>query len=285
MPTKPVDIQAVDVHAHYGKCIQDDHSDLAMRLMSADASEVVRLALVANTRCSIASPLSGLVPRGRADTFAGNEQAAGDVTRTPGLLQWVIVHPLQPRTFDQARQMLAHPKCAGIKIHPEEHQYAITEHGDALFSFAAECGAVILTHSGDPNSWPADFVPFADAFPEVRLIVAHLGNGGAAGGDPDLQVRAIQAAQHGNIWTDTSSMRSIMPGLIEWAVEQVGAERLLYGTDTPLYFAPNQRARIDHADISDHAKQLILRDNAVGLLRLCDEPADGKKQDSPIRSV
>jgi hypothetical protein len=57
-----------------------------------------------------------------------------------------------------------------------------------------------------------------------------------------------------------------MPGLIEWAAGQVGAEKLLFGTDTPLYFAPSQRARIDAAELSDADKQLILRDNARRLL-------------------
>jgi predicted TIM-barrel fold metal-dependent hydrolase len=43
---------------------------------------------------------------------------------------------------------------------------------------------------------------------------------------------------------------------------------VLYGTDTPLYSAPMQRARIDHADLDDDAKRLILCDNACRLLAL-----------------
>ncbi len=59
-----------------------------------------------------------------------------------------------------------------------------------------------------------------------------------------------------------------MPKLVEWAVEEIGADRILYGTDTPLYSAEMQRARIDHAEISEADKKLILRDNAVTLLDL-----------------
>src|SRR5438067_888502 len=82
------------------------------------------------------------------------------------------------------------------------------------------------------------------------------------------QVRAIQQSRHGNVFADTSSTRSITPNLIEWAVREIGAERVLYGTDSPLYFAPMQRARIDHADLSDHDKRLILCDNAIRLFGL-----------------
>jgi len=67
------------------------------------------------------------------------------------------------------------------------------------------------------------------------------------------------------MYADTSSARSIMPNLIEWAVKEVGAERVLFGTDTPLYSTAMQRARINHADLSDADKRLILRDNAVKL--------------------
>ena len=113
-----------------------------------------------------------------------------------------------------------------------------------------------------------EFLPFADAFPEVKIILAHLGNGGGAEGPHDLQVRTIQASQHGNIYTDTSSARSMQAGLLEWAVEEIGHERILYGTDSPLYFAPSQRVRVDYADISPEAKEHILRKNAVRLLGL-----------------
>ena len=89
-------------------------------------------------------------------------------------------------------------------------------------------------------------------------------------GMPTHQVRAIQASKHGNVFVDTSSAQNIIPRLIEWAVREVGADRLLFGTDSPLYFAPMQRARIDSADITDQDKRLILHDNAARLLKLTE---------------
>jgi predicted TIM-barrel fold metal-dependent hydrolase len=259
-------IPAIDVHAHYGRYVRRETTDLENQFMTGGPEVVVARARQARTTLTIVSPLLGLFPRGGADAVAGNEEAAGVVPRFPELRWWVVVHPLQPATYDQARRLLATPQCVGIKIHPEEHQYPIAEHGTALFSFAAEQGAVIMAHSGDPLSAPAAYVPFADAFPAAKVILAHLGNGGAAGGRPDLQVQAIQASRHGNLHTDTSSARSLMPGLIEWAAAQVGAGKILYGTDTPLYFAPSQRARIDGAELSEADKQLVLRGNALRLL-------------------
>lgn len=71
---------------------------------------------------------------------------------------------------------------------------------------------------------PQDFIPFADDFPQVKLILA---------------------------------------GLIEWAVREIGADRILFGTDAPIYSTAVQRARIDEAEIDDADKRKVLRDNAV----------------------
>lgn len=258
---------AIDVHAHYGIYDGGPSLDLQNRFMSNDAATVAARAKAAGVEWTIVSPLLGLFPSGKADAAAGNEEATRVVNQTDGLLQWVIVNPLQPATFDQARDLLAQPKCVGIKIHPEEHGYKITKQGKALFEFAAQFDAVIMAHSGQENSLPADYVPFADDFDNVTLILAHLGNANGTY-TYDFQVRAIQAAKHDNVFTDTSSARSMMSGLIEWAVEEVGAERILFGSDSPLYFIHSQRARIDHADLTDQQKHLILRGNAERLLHL-----------------
>jgi predicted TIM-barrel fold metal-dependent hydrolase len=258
-------IQAIDVHAHYGR-YDRGQADIVNEFMTGDAALVVRRARQANTRLTIVSPLKALLPRFGGDPVAGNVDAARVVTETEGLLQWVVVDPLKPQTYAQAEEMLRLPKCVGIKIHPEEHGYPIAERGQAVFEFAARHRAVVLGHSSEKNSLAADYVGFANAFPEVRLIIAHLG----CGWDGDLthQVRAIHESKHGNLFTDTSSAKSITPNLIEWAVREVGAERILFGTDTPLYFAPMQRARIDHADISVRDKRLILCENAMRLFGL-----------------
>lgn len=269
---KSASIAAIDAHGHYGRYVRDDGDPLVDDCMSAGSSEVVERARACGVAWTIVSPLSGLLPRPRADTVAANEQAFREIPRVPGLLQYVIVNPLQPRTYDQAREMLRAPWCVGIKIHPEEHDYRIADHGRALFRFFEETGAPVMTHSGCPNSLPADFLPFADMHPGVRLLLAHLGNGAGAGQRADLQVRAIQAARHRNLWVDTSSGRSLIPGLVEWAVRELGADRILFGSDTPLYHVAMQHARIVHANLPDDARRLILRENAIQFFRLNQRP-------------
>ena len=258
-------IQAIDVHGHYGR-YDRGRPDIGNDFMTGGADVVVHRARRANIRLTMVSPLVALLPRGHHDPVAGNRDAARIAGGTPGLLQYVVVDPRRPETHQQAEEMLQLPTCVGIKIHPEEHVYPIRDYGAAIFDFAARHRAIVLSHSGDRNSLPADLVVFANQYPETRLILGHIGCGWD--GDYTHQVRAIQQSRHGNVYADTSAARSITPNLIEWAVRQVGADRILFGTDTPLYHASMQRARLDHADLTDVAKRMILRENAERLFNL-----------------
>jgi predicted TIM-barrel fold metal-dependent hydrolase len=257
-------LPAIDAHGHYGRYLRAAAAPgLRDELSSADPAEVARRAQAVNIELTLVSPLMALLPRGQGNALAGNEEAARLVAATPGLKQYAVIDPRHRETFAQAAEMLAQPQCVGIKIHPEEHAYPIDEHAAALFEFAASHRAVVLAHSSEKNSQAADYIPWLNRFPEVRLILAHIGCGWD--GDVTHQVRAIQRSRHGNVFADTSSANSIVPGLIEWAVREVGADRVLFGTDTPLYHAAMQRARIEHAEIPEADKRLILRDNALRL--------------------
>ena len=103
-------------------------------------------------------------------------------------------------------------------------------------------------------------------YPAIQLILAHLGN--SDDGSISRQVEAIERASNGNLWVDTSSSRSMFSGLIEWAVDRIGHDRILFGSDTPLYWAGAQKGRIETAEIDETAKQAILWDNAASLLGL-----------------
>ena len=255
-------ISAVDVHAHFGVYCPKGF-DQPRSYNSGDAETVAQRARRSNVRWTIVSPMTALYPIGRADVLGGNQETATAVERTCGLLQWAVLSPMVPDSFDQAADLVQRPRCVGVKIHPELHEYKIKEHGPKLFEFAARHRLIVAAHSGQSRSMPEDFVPYADDFPEVRLILAHLG----CSCDEDLthQVRAAQMSKHGNIYIDTSSAQNINPNLLEWAVAAVGADRLLFGSDSPVYFMPMQRARIDWAEIPDDDKRRILNDNAVSL--------------------
>ncbi len=258
------EIQAIDVHAHYGPYEKPEAKALT-RLMSAEAEKVAERARIANTELTFVSPTPALLPLRDNDPATWNRRVEEDIRSLDTLRYWVVVDPTTEETYEQARRMLTSERCIGIKVHPEAHGYPISRYGRDIFTFARRCNAVVLSHSGQENSKPQDFVIFADEFSDLTIIMAHLGNSWDE--DPSHQVRAVQKARHDNLFIDTSSSSSVFSGLLEWAVAEIGSDKLLYGTDSPLYFAPMQRARIDYAEIADADKRKILRENALRLFR------------------
>ena len=61
--------------------------------------------------------------------------------------------------------------------------------------------------------------------PDTKIILAHIG--GFFSGEAALNV----AARRPNIWVDTSEIP--YPGMVRKAVQLLGAEKVLFGTDAP----------------------------------------------------
>lgn len=133
---------------------------------------------------------------------------------------------------------------------------------------AAEAhGLVVLQHSWSMtnirqrrfHSDPADTATLAKRFPNVRVIMAHLTGCGVRG---VLEARGVD-----NLWVDTSGAAP-EAGLVEYAVEKLGAGRVLYGSDLPVRDLPVAIARITGSALDPSTQRKILRDNACALLRL-----------------
>lgn len=165
--------------------------------------------------------------------------------------QWVVIDPRQPETYKQAEKMLHQPKVLGIKLQPVEQGYNILEYADELFSFANEHGSVILMHPQHILKMPT----FADRYPNMKLIIAHI--------DSKANVDVIANAKHGNIYTDTSGNASSRNHVIEYAVNRIGSEKILFGTDT--YSFAFQFGRIALSELSMQDKENILWKNAIKL--------------------
>ena len=169
----------------------------------------------------------------------------------PRFRQWAVLHPDRDDTFAQTAELLKDRRVLGIKIHPSSHEYDILEKGDKIFSFANDLGATVLMHPFEERSMPI----FANRYPNMRLIIAHLAD--------ERFVDAMKDAKYGNIYADTSGGASSKNNVVEYAVSKVGAEKILFGTDT--YSTAFQVGRIAWARISDEDKYKILRGNALSM--------------------
>ena len=87
---------------------------------------------------------------------------------------------------------------------------------------------------------------------------------GHSGGDWELGLRAIRPRK--NIYADLGG-GDPTAGFTEMAVSELGAERVLYGSDAGGRSFASQLAKVMGADIPERARRLILADNLKRLLR------------------
>ncbi len=252
---------AIDIHAHFGDPACFPQQGLAKEFLRLPLPEFRSACARSHIAAACASPMEAIFPKNAAELLEANRRMAELSAREALLYQWVVLNPLFPESYAQAEQMLESPKCVGIKLHPDGHGYALEQYGRQLFAFCAGRKALVEIHTGDSCSDPELLVPYANQNPELRIIAAHVGYGG----DGAAQIRAIQRSTQGNLYADISSARSLQNRLLEWAVEEVGAERLLFGTDTPIHHMGMMRARVDFSDLEEAQKKMILFENASRL--------------------
>ena len=258
-------IPAIDIHAHVGDAGGFPQREKEREFFSLAFSELEKNMQAAGVKALLASPAEGIFPYGTHTICLANQEMSELTRQFSWLYQWVIVPPEIPETYRQAEALLKTSKCVGIKIHPDAHQYPISRYGDEIFQFAAGFDTAVQTHTGGAFCLPEDFVEYANRYPQVNILLSHLGN--SADGDVEHQVRAILKSRHGNLYTDVSSVKSILPHLIEWAVGEVGSKQILFGTDTPLHHIGMMRSRIDSADLVQEEKEDIFYKNAIRVIK------------------
>lgn len=256
-------MRAIDVHAHFGDARGFPQRGKEKEFLALSVEDLEKICQELKIEKMFVSAAEGIFPFDEHTVVTANEEIEQLTGKIPWMYQWVILHPEIPETFKQAERMLAGDKCVGIKIHPDAHGYRISEWGDRIFEFAARHHAIVESHSGDAFSVPEDFVEFADRFPEVRILLSHLGNN--CDGDVTHHVRALQQCRYGNLYTDVSSVKSILFHLVEWAVSEVGVERILFGSDSPLHHIGMMKGRIEFSGLKKEEKEAILYKNAERL--------------------
>ena len=128
-------------------------------------------------------------------------------------------------------------------------------------------GLVVLQHAWSMtkirqrsfHTDPEDAATLARRFPNVRIIMAHLTGCGVRG------VLAVKSCA--NLVVDTSGAAP-EAGIVEFAVEHLGADRVLYGSDVPIRDFGVALTRITGSRLDSTTKKKILRENARTLFGL-----------------
>lgn len=80
------------------------------------------------------------------------------------------------------------------------------------------------------------------------------------------QVEYLSKTKHENTLIDTSSLAIHPTGLLEEAVNKIGSQRILFGTDLPLHFPHTMLDRVRKSNLTANIKDNILCRNALNYM-------------------
>lgn len=162
----------------------------------------------------------------------------------------------------ELERCVANGPMVGVKLWVA--QRANTPEVERIVRRAHELKAVVFQHTWfkvggnfPGESTPAELAELARKMPDKPIICGH------TGGDWERGIRAIAGQK--NLYADLAGSEPVA-GYTEMAVREMGAERVIYGSDVSGRSFSTQLAKVWGADIPDEAKKLIFAENLIRLL-------------------
>ena len=169
----------------------------------------------------------------KAVVFSFSEQIDNDyviesVKRYPDrLFGFVTINPWSTTSEEDLEKAFSTDEIYGLKLHPVKHAYALDDHSllDPLFKICEKYNKPVLVHGqSDMFNMPGKFDEMAETFPNVTLIMAHIG-------EPDAIDAAIRVAKRRkNVYIDTASVQL---STLKKALKEIDPNKILMGTDAP----------------------------------------------------
>ena len=165
------------------------------------------------------------------------------------------------------------------ELHPDYQGYSLADREvmTPVMEAAKERGLVVLAHASEPVGHdyagkgavtPEVLYRFILAFPNSSVVLAHWG-----GGLPFYALMPEVRRAMANVYFDSAASPFLYePAVFERVASLVGPEKVLFASDFPLIKQDRLMRQVMEADLSRHARDLILGGNAAKLFRL--EPTE-----------
>jgi predicted TIM-barrel fold metal-dependent hydrolase len=253
---------ALDVHVHPLDCfglykVASIREDARLLVESAKRSGVEKMCLFSlYTTCPREPSVAEC--REANDYALRMREAAPEV-----FLPFCYVNPMYPdEAVEEIDRCVAGERMSGIKLWVARRA---TDPGlDPILERAVALGVPVLQHAWMKTtgnlvgeSFPADVAGLAKRHPEARIVMAHLNGHGLRGIEDVVDCP--------NIFVDTSG-GDPESGFVEIAVDALGPERVVYGSDAPIRHFGVQLGKTLGTHLPDAAKQDILWNNTARLL-------------------
>jgi predicted TIM-barrel fold metal-dependent hydrolase len=194
-----------------------------------------------------------------------NDEILRAVAHRPDrLLGFVYLNPQHVRaSLDELNRCVRDGPMVGVKLWVAKHCQAAEL--DPIIERATELKAPVLQHTWikvagnlPGESTPQELAELAGRHPEATLICGH------SGGDWEQGIRAVRQTE--NVFVELGG-GDPTAGFTEMAVSELGAKRVLFGSDAGGRSFASQLAKVYGADIDESAKRHILSDNLRRILK------------------
>lgn len=194
---------------------------------------------------------------------AANRACQRAASQRPG---WIAATRCDPWRLDESLEALAQSASKVLFLHPFEEQfYPTSEATKRLIEAASGQSMVVFLAAGySPFSHPAQVYPLLQEFPQVKFLLSH----GA-----QINICGLHLKEAFEIFKDCPNAYFETSGIyrqdyIERAIAELGAERVVFGSGSPVYDFDYECQRVLHLDIEDSQRQQVFSKSAQALFGL-----------------
>lgn len=197
-----------------------------------------------------------------------NDFTASECRKHKELVGLGTLHPDMENADDEIERIIS-LGLKGIKLHPDTQKFdADCDKAMKLYE-KIEGRLPLLIHSGDYRydySHPRRIANIAEAFPKLTLVAAHLGGW-------LIYDKAVPYMKDKSCYMDISSvMPFISPEKVYEYIKLYGADRLMFGSDFPMFDPVKEFAAFMKLDLSNDEREKILWKNAADVFDIdCKE--------------
>lgn len=196
-----------------------------------------------------------------------NEFIASEVRGSRGMFTgFGTLHPDSEDIAGDAEHLVS-LGLKGIKLHPDFQQFSLDgEKAVAIGEAVKDLHIPLLIHCGDRRgscSNPAQMSVFLRRFPELTVIGAHMG-----GWEMWEEAREVLPGFDNLLVDCSSTLYALSAEEGTRLIRAFGAQRVLWGTDYPMWDAATEMEYFDRLDLTERERGLILYENAASLLGL-----------------
>jgi len=178
---------------------------------------------------------------------------------------FVLINPRHKGAPERLERAVVDHKLRGVKLHPTFEAFAADDHELVypVVEKSQELGVPVMIHSGQsPYATPWQIGLVAMDFPKATIVMAHMGLDEIVYCDAAVNM----AKRAPNLYLETTGVTA--EAKIAKAVREIGAHRVLYGSDLPFHNPHVEMEKVRMAEMTEAERSLVLGGNAARMFGL-----------------